>query len=287
MDGTFVPKIPLGTWADDAIDYATVHWQAFFDGLNNVMQTADNWFVNIFSLGGMPGHAYVLMAIIAVIGWRVSGWKIGLLALAGLWLVDNLGYWDHLVLTLSLVVLAVLIAVIVAVPLGIWMSQKDTVQAVVTPILDFMQTMPAFVYLIPVVLFLGLGPAPGIIATIVFSMPPTVRLTNLGLRQVPAELLEAAEAFGSTTPQRLGGVQIPLAMPTLMAGINQTIMLSLSMVVISSLVGAAGLGTDVYGAVTSVDVPTGIESGLSIVIIAMVLDRITQSVRTRSQKKSS
>jgi len=203
--------------------------------------------------------------------------------LIGLLLIYDLGYWDHLVDTLALVVMSVVIAVVIGIPIGIWMSQKDRVQSVITPILDFMQTMPAFVYLIPSVVFFNLGMVPGVIATVIFCMPPTVRLTNLGIRQVPVDLIEAANAFGSTTSQRLLKVQIPLSIPTLMAGINQSIMLSLSMVVIASLVGAPGLGTDVYRAVTQVDIGTGFEGGLALVILAMVLDRISQGIKGKKK----
>lgn len=162
------------------------------------------------------------------------------------------------------------------------MSQKRIVQTIVTPILDFMQTMPAFVYLIPSVVFFSLGVVPGVIATIVFSMPPTVRLTNLGIRQINKELIEASNSFGATTGQQLLKVQLPLATPTIMAGINQTIMLSLSMVVIASLVGAPGLGTIVYRSITQVNIGMGFESGLALVILAMVLDRLTQG-KSKSQ----
>lgn len=211
----------------------------------------------------------------------MSTGKLGLFSLIGLGLINNLGYWPETIDTLSLIIISVGISILIGVPFGIWMSQKASVQSVVTPILDFMQTMPAFVYLIPAVVFFGVGVVPGIIATIIFSMPPTVRLTNLGIRQVDEELIEAANAFGSTTGQRLTKVQLPLAMPTMMAGINQTIMLSLSMVVIASLVGAPGLGTIVYRAITQVKIGIGFEGGIALVILAMVLDRITQGANKK------
>ncbi|HET7578724.1 MAG TPA: proline/glycine betaine ABC transporter permease [Bacillales bacterium] len=277
MQEQLFPKIPLGHWIDLIVQYLEDHLLGLFNVIRTIIETIDGWLVWFFSIG----PPYLWIVVIALIAWWLVGWKSGLLTLIGLWLVNNLGYWSQLIDTLALVIMSVIIAIIIGIPVGIWMSQKDTVRSVITPILDFMQTMPAFVYLIPSVIFFHLGVAPGVIATVIFSMPPTVRLTNLGIRQVPEDLIEAANAFGSTTGQRLRKVQIPLAIPTLMAGINQSIMLSLSMVVIASLVGAPGLGTVVYRAVTQVDVGTGFEGGLALVIIAMVLDRISQNVKKK------
>ncbi|HET7628159.1 MAG TPA: proline/glycine betaine ABC transporter permease [Bacillales bacterium] len=277
MPNYLFPKLPLGIWVDQLVRFLLDHFQWFFDGVQNVLESMSGWLVTLF----LYGTPFLWIIIIALIAWWVANWKVGLFSLIGLGLVNNLGYWPQLSSTLSEVIVSVVIAIIIGIPIGIWMSQKSSVQSVITPILDFMQTMPAFVYLIPAVIFLGLGMAPGIIATVIFAMPPTVRLTNLGIRQVPDDLVEAANAFGSTTSQRLLKVQIPLAIPTLMAGINQSIMLSLSMVVIASLVGAPGLGTIVYQAVTQVDVGKGFEGGLSLVIIAMVLDRISQGIKKK------
>lgn len=276
MDGTLFPKIPLKEWIEAFVDFLTDNFSVFFDAISTGIESMAEGLVWLLSIGEIPGAPYILILIIAALAWWVSGWKVGLFALIGLELINNLGYWSETVDTLSLIVMSVVISVIIGIPIGIWMSQKDSAQSFITPILDFMQTMPAFVYLIPAVVFFGLGMVPGIIATIIFSMPPTVRLTNLGIRQVDAELIEAANAFGSTTGQRLGKVQIPLAMSSIMAGINQTIMLSLSMVVIASLVGAPGLGEIVYRSVTQVRIGLGFEGGLALVIIAMLLDRITQ-----------
>lgn len=276
MGDRLLPKLPLQDWVEGIVDFLTDHLSALFGTISSAIEYMAKGLVWLLSVGGIPGAPYVLIVLIALLAWRVSGWKIGLFSFIGLGLVNNLGYWPETIDTLALIVLSVVISIIIGVPFGIWMSQKDAVQATITPVLDFMQTMPAFVYLIPAVVFFGLGMVPGVIATIIFSMPPTVRLTNLGIRQVDAELIEASNAFGSTAGQRLGKVQIPLAMPTIMAGINQTIMLSLSMVVIASLVGAPGLGEIVYRSVTQVKIGLGFEGGLALVIIAMVLDRITQ-----------
>jgi|SRR5690625_3185913 len=273
----FLPKLPLDEWVESFVDFLTSYFSVFFDSITTGIEWINEGLVSLLQIG----PPIVLIIVIALIAWWVVNWKIALFSLIGLGLVDNLGYWPETIETITLIIMSVLISFIIGVPLGIWMSQKHTVQSVITPILDFMQTMPAFVYLIPAVVFFGLGVVPGVIATIIFSMPPTVRLTNLGIRQVDEELVEASNAFGSTAGQRLTKVQIPLAMPTIMAGVNQTIMLSLSMVVIASLVGAPGLGTIVYRAVTQVNIGMGFEGGIALVILAMILDRITQGANTK------
>lgn len=271
------PKLPLAEWVESFVDFLTTYLGVLFDGIKDGIKGITEGLVWLLSIG----PPLLLIVIIALIAWWVVSWKLGLFSLIGLGLINNLGYWPETIDTLSLIMISVVISIFIGVPIGIWMSQKSSVQSVVTPILDFMQTMPAFVYLIPAVVFFGVGVVPGIIATIIFSMPPTVRLTNLGIRQVDEELIEASNAFGSTTGQRLTKVQVPLAMPTMMAGINQTIMLSLSMVVIASLVGAPGLGTIVYRAITQVKIGIGFEGGIALVILAMVLDRITQGAKKK------
>ncbi|WP_165999710.1 choline ABC transporter permease subunit [Bacillus sp. Cs-700] len=268
------PKIPLADWVDSFVDMLTDNLEPVFDGITSGI----DWFVEgIVSILGFP-PALVLIAIFTILAWWSSRWPVAIFTLFGLLLIDNLGYWDPTIETLALVLTSVIISIILGVPLGIWASQSDRVRGIITPVLDFMQTMPAFVYLIPAILFFGIGMVPGIIASVIFAMPPTIRLTNLGIRQVPEDLIEASNAFGSTTKQKLIKVQLPLATPTIMAGINQSIMLSLSMVVIASLVGAPGLGADVYRAVTQIKVGIGFEAGLAIVILAIMLDRISQNI---------
>lgn len=185
--------------------------------------------------------------------------------------------------TLALVLTSALISIIIGIPIGVWCAQSNKFRDVITPLLDFMQTMPAFVYLIPAVTFFGLGVVPGVIASVIFAVPPTIRLTNLGIRQVAEDLVEAADAFGSTRTQKLFKLQFPLAMPSIMAGINQTIMLSLSMVVIASMIGAQGIGADVYRAVTQIKTGQGFEAGLSIVVLAILLDRMSQYILKRKR----
>lgn len=209
--------------------------------------------------------------------WRV-GFGFAVFTGLSLWLVQYMGLWPATMETLSLVIASTILAMVVGLPLGIAMARNDTVAAGVRPVLDLMQTMPAFVYLIPAAMFFGLGAVPGTIATVIFAMPPVVRLTNLGIRQVHAEFIEAGQAFGCTSSQLLFKVQLPNALPSIMAGINQTIMLSLSMVVIASMIGAGGLGNTVLTGIQRLDVGTGFEGGLAVVILAVVLDRITQSL---------
>ncbi|TLS35013.1 ABC transporter permease [Pseudalkalibacillus caeni] len=268
------PKIPLADWVDNFVSVLTERLEGFFDGVSSIIGWFVESIVNILSL--VP--SLVLIGIFVIIAWWTSRWGVALFTALGLLLIHNLGYWPETIDTLALVLTSVIISIIVGVPFGIWASQNETVKNIITPVLDFMQTMPAFVYLIPAILFFGIGVVPGIIASVIFAMPPTIRLTNLGIRQVPKDLIEASNAFGATTSQKLYKVELPLAMPTIMAGINQSIMLALSMVVIASLVGAPGLGADVYRAVTQIKVGVGFEAGLAIVILAIMLDRISQNI---------
>ncbi len=270
-----IPKIPLGEWVDSFVAWLTIALGGLFTFITNVIDGLLDIIVNVLSVG----PPIVLILILTLLVTYTSRWPLGVFTFISLLLIDNLGYWDSSIQTLAIVLLSGLLTIIIGVPLGIWCSQRKTVQSIVTPILDFMQTMPAFVYLIPSILFFGIGVVPGIIASFIFAISPTIRMTNLGIQKVPNDLIEAANAFGSSTSQKLFKVQLPLATPTIMAGINQSIMLALSMVVTASLVGAPGLGADVYRAVSQIDVGQGFEAGLSIVFIAIVLDRITQNLR--------
>jgi ABC-type proline/glycine betaine transport system permease subunit len=220
--------------------------------------------------------ALLFVAIFAAIAYMLGKWPMAAFTVIGLLLIVNLGFWAETMDTLALVLSSAFISIVFGIPLGILCSRSKAAAQTVTPVLDFMQTMPAFVYLIPAVMFFGLGVVPGVIASVIFAVPPTIRLTHLGIRQVPAELGEAAEAFGSTPTQKLLKVELPLAWPTIMAGINQTIMLSLSMVVIASMIGAQGVGASVYRAVTQLKIGEGFEAGLAVVIVAIILDRFTQ-----------
>jgi glycine betaine/proline transport system permease protein len=268
------PKLPIANWVDDFVNWLTTNLEVAFDGVTTILESLVDGMVAGF--GFIP--SYIFIILLTLLAWKVSNKGIALFTLIGLFLVDNLGYWEPMLETLALVLTAVFISIVLGIPMGIWASQKQMVKNIVVPVLDFMQTMPAFVYLIPAIFFFNIGVVPGVVASVIFAMPPTIRLTILGIQQVPADIIEATEAFGSTTSQRLVKVQLPLAMPTIMAGINQSIMLALSMVVIASMVGAPGLGADVYRAVTQIQIGKGFEAGLSIVVIAIILDRITQNI---------
>lgn len=278
MEG-LLPKLPLAKWVDSLVEWLTLTFEPLFDGIAEGL----DWFVESIEvlLGFMP--SILLILIVTGVSWKVCNRRIALFAFLGLFLIDNLGYWEGMIETVALVLTAVFITVLIGIPLGIWSSQSNRVLQIITPILDLMQTMPAFVYLLPAIFFFNIGVVPGVVASVIFAMPPTIRLTVLGIQQVPEDLIEATEAFGSTTKQKLLKVQLPLAMPTIMAGINQSIMLALSMVVIASMVGAPGLGTEVYRAVTQMKTGVGFEAGLSIVIIAIILDRITQNIGKKKQ----
>jgi glycine betaine/proline transport system permease protein len=271
-----LPKLPLGYAVEVLVDWIEHYFGWLLDAISAVLR---------FLIGGLQDlllaiPAPVLILIAAVLVWVVTRRDIKLAALTaiGLILVWDLNLWNLSMLTLALVLVSTIVALVLSIPLGIAAARSDPLNSALRPILDFMQTMPSFVYLIPAVIFFGLGNVPGAIATVVFAMPPALRLTNLGIRQVPTELIEVADAFGSTPWQKLLKVQVPVALPTIMAGVNQCIMLSLSMTVIASMIGAGGLGYQVLVGIQRVDIGMGFEAGLAIVIIAIILDRITQNL---------
>jgi glycine betaine/proline transport system permease protein len=272
---TEIPRIELGDWIESGLNYLTSNYSGVTRGISAVTQTGINGLNDL--LMWIP--EWGLMAMIALLCWRVAGIRLGIGAVLGLALIWNLDLWDPMIETLTLVVIATLVAVVVAIPVGIAAALSERLYRVIMPILDFMQTMPAFVYLIPAIPFFGIGSVSAIFATVIFSMPPAIRFTTLGIRQVPKDLIEAADAFGSTTTQKLFKVQLPLSLPTVMAGINQTIMLALSMVVIAAMIGADGLGNEVWRAIQRLRPGDGFEAGIAVVILAMLLDRLTQSFR--------
>jgi len=266
-----VPRLPLGEWVDSSVDWLQAQFSWLFDAVSTGVT---GLYDGIDAVLSAP-QPLLFAGILAVVAWWLRGLAAGVLAFAGFALVDSVQLWDEAMATLSLVLVATLVTLVIAVPLGIWAARSKSVSAVLRPVLDFMQTMPAMVYLIPGIIFFGVGVVPGIIATIVFALPPGVRMTELGIRQVDGELVEAAEAFGTTPRDTLLRVQLPLALPTIMAGVNQVIMLGLSMVVIAGMVGGGGLGGAVYRAIGNVDIGLGFEAGVSIVVLAMYLDRMT------------
>ena len=269
-----LPKIPLSRWIDSGLDFLIENFSFITKAISEVTTEGINLFVNVMEF--FP--PWVVIIALAILTWYLGGKKIGIFSFLGFMLIWNLGLWKATISTMALVLVATLIAVGFGVPLGILAALNEKFYRFVMPVLDFMQTMPAFVYLIPAIPFFGLGAVSAVFATVVFAMPPAIRLTSLGIRQVPTELIEAADAFGSTKRQKLLKVQLPLAMPTIMAGINQTIMLSLSMVVIAAMIGAAGLGGEVLRAIQRFQPGRGFEAGLGVVVLAIILDRITQSI---------
>ncbi|WP_394231453.1 ABC transporter permease [Niallia oryzisoli] len=279
MDG-LLPKLPIADWIDVLVSWLTDTFEPVFDSITEGLELLVEGMVTGVSF--IP--SYIFMILLALLAWKIANRNIAIFTFIGLLVIDNLGYWENMIETLALVLTSVVISIVIGIPLGIWASQNRTVKQIVTPILDFMQTMPAFVYLIPAIFFFNIGVVPGVVSSVIFAMPPTIRLTILGVQQVPSDIIEATESFGSTTWQRLTKVQLPLAMPTIMAGINQSIMLALSMVVIASMVGAPGLGADVYRAVTQIQIGQGFEAGLAIVIIAIILDRLTQKVGNKNHR---
>ncbi|MBK5345774.1 proline/glycine betaine ABC transporter permease [Bacillus sp. TH22] len=268
-----IPRIPLGEWVDTLVTSLYQHFEGFFKGFSFIIGGFVDLLTNLLIF--IP--AIIFIALTCLLVWYTSR-KISLIvfSLIGFLFILNVNYWEQTMQTLALVLTSVIISIIIGIPIGILASQNERFSKFLKPTLDFMQTMPAFVYLIPAITFFGVGVVPGIIASVIFAMPPTIRFTELGIRQVPEDLIEAANAFGSTSSQKLFKVQLPLATGTIMAGVNQSIMLSLSMVVTASLVGAPGLGVDVYRSVTQVNIGMGFEAGLAIVVIAIILDRITQ-----------
>ncbi|MEU5403015.1 ABC transporter permease/substrate binding protein [Streptomyces sp. NPDC005963] len=266
-----MPRLHLGDWVDRGVDWLQLHLSWLFDAISSLVT---GMYEGIDAALTAP-EPLLFAGILAVLAWWLRGLVAGSLAFAGFALIDSIELWDEAMSTLSLVLVATVVTLAIAVPLGIWAARSSTVSTVIRPVLDFMQTMPAMVYLIPGIIFFGVGVVPGIIATIVFSLPPGVRMTEHGIRQVDKELVEAADAFGTTPRNTLVRVQLPLALPTIMAGVNQVIMLGLSMVVIAGMVGGGGLGGAVYRAIGNVDIGLGFEAGVSIVVLAMYLDRIT------------
>lgn len=267
-------KIPLGDAVSRLVDAMTLA----FSGEFRVFSHAVEAFIKNFEaiLGAVP--PLVLIALFTAAAWLIKKSKAAsLFCLLGLLLILNLGLWQDMIATLALILTATLISLLLGIPAGILSARFRAVQLISRPILDFMQTIPPFVYLIPALMFFGLGEVPGVIATVIFAMPPAIRLTCLGIRQVPVELVEAGRAFGCSTWQLLLKVELPGAFPSIMMGINQTIMMSLSMVVIAALIGAGGLGAAVMRSLAVVDVGLGFESGLGIVILAMLLDRIIRT----------
>ena len=271
-------RIPLGDWTDRFVDWLTDSFDEFFDAVGMILSTIFDG----LELALAEPPFWVIALVLTAVAFLAKGWRLALGSLVGFLVISGVDQWGAAMSTLALVIVASIFAIGVGIPLGIWAARNNRVSTVLRPVLDFMQTMPAFVYLLPAVILFRVGVVPGIVATIIFSMAPGVRFTELGIRQVDKEVVEAGHAFGATPRRILRQVQLPLALPTIMAGINQVIMLALSMVVISGMVGAPGLGQPVVQSLQSVNIGLGVEAGLSVVILAMYLDRVTAALGDRS-----
>ena len=264
--------IPFDSWTNDGIDWLVVNFREVFLAakapIDIVLKSIEGFLLYL--------NPYVVILFFVLLALQLASKKLAIGTLISFFIIGFIGAWEESMITLSLVITAVLFSVIIGLPLGIWSAKSDTVDRVLRPILDGMQTTPAFVYLIPIVMLFGIGNVPGVIVTIIFALPPLIRLTNLGIRQVPADLIEASRSFGASSSQMLWKVQIPVAMPTIMAGINQTLMLSLSMVVIASMIAVGGLGQMVLRGIGRLDIGLAAVGGLGIVLLAIILDRLTQ-----------
>ena len=279
----WIVRADIQRWIDTSIDWVIKNWDPIFNAINTgvlAIQVPLEKF-----LLWLPW--WLVMGAIALLAWRIVGRKIAAVAVVLLFLMGVLGLLDFAMQTLAILITATLLAVGIGMPIGILGAKNDRLDAIIRPILDGMQTMPSFVYLVPAIMLFGLGKTPAIMATIIYAVPPLIRLTNLGIRQVDPEVVEAARAFGSTSRQILVKVQLPMAVPTIMAGINQTIMMALAMVVIASMIGAKGLGIEVLNGIARLEVGRGFLGGLGIVFMAIIIDRITQGLARGRRARST
>ena len=277
-------RLPLAEVIDAFLDWLLVNFAFVFDAIGDgILAVLLN--IERFLLW-VPW--FVTVILVGLVAWRVMRlWWAGLLLASFLVLIGTFGYWDLAMMTLAIVIAAVIISLAVGIPAGIIMARSDRVESFLRPVLDAMQTMPSFVYLIPALMLFGLGKVPAVFATVIYAMPPVIRLTNVGIRQVSSSVVEAARAFGSSSRQILFEVQLPLAVPSIMVGINQTTMMALAMVVIASMIGARGLGLEVLLSINRIEVGRGFEAGLSIVLLAIIIDRITHALAARQQYREA
>ena len=274
-------RIPLAEWIDALMDWVLSQFGGLFDAIGHILLMILLYIERFFLW--MPWWLAILL--VGVAGWRIMRkWWMVLFMTALLVLIGSFGYWKLAMMTLGLTTAAVVVSLAVGIPVGILMAKSDVVESIVRPILDAMQTMPSFVYLIPALMLFGLGKVPALFATLIYAVPPVIRLTNVGIRQVSQEVIEAARAFGAGSRQILFDVQLPLAVPSIMVGINQTTMMALAMVVIASMIGARGLGLEVLLAINRIEVGRGFEAGISIVFLAIIIDRITYALAARQEK---
>lgn len=273
--------IPLQDWVETFVSWLVLHFRPVFSAIktpiDTTLQTIESMLQSVSPL--------IMVLLFGLLAWQLVGKRLGLMTALGLLFVGAIGAWQESMTTLSLVLTSVLFCVLIGIPAGIFMARSDRSQSIIRPLLDTMQTTPAFVYLVPIVMLFGIGNVPGVIVTIIFAVAPVIRLTNLGIRQVPADLIEASQSFGASERQMLFKVQLPLAMPTIMAGVNQTLMLSLSMVVIASMISVGGLGLMVLRGIGRLDIGLATVGGIGIVILAIILDRMTQSLGRSNRER--
>jgi len=273
-------RVPLAQWIDAGMKWILTNWAAGFDAVGNTI---------LFGLLNIERFLLwlpwvVVVVLIGITAWRVMRlWWAGPLMAGLMVLIGSFGYWDLAMMTLAIIVASVIISLALGIPIGIIMARSNPVESGLKPLLDGMQTMPSFVYLIPALMLFGLGKVPAVFATVIYAVPPIIRLTNVGIRQVPHSVVEAAQAFGSSSRQILFEVQLPLAIPSIMVGINQTTMMALAMVVIASMIGARGLGMEVLLAINRIQIGRGFEAGLCIVLLAIIIDRITHALAARQE----
>jgi glycine betaine/proline transport system permease protein len=276
--------IPMEKWVDNLMDWVLVNTAGFFDAVGNILLKV-LLAVEKFLLW-MPWP--LVLILIALTAWRTMGkWRHGFVMAGLVFIVGVFGYWDFSMMTLAIVIASVIVSLVIGFPTGILMARNKRFQAILRPILDGMQTMPSFVYLIPAMMLFGLGKVPAVFATVIYAVPPIIRLTDVGIRGVPESVVEAAQSFGASDRQLLFNVQLPLAFPSIMVGVNQTTMMALAMVVIASMIGARGLGLEVLLAINRIEVGHGFTAGLSIVFLAIVIDRITNAFALKQQKHLS
>ncbi|GGA34169.1 ABC transporter permease [Psychrobacillus lasiicapitis] len=273
-------RIPIGDGVEKFIDFLASHFDAFFDFIFVISSSL----IKGLEAGLLAIPWWLFIVIIFLLGWYFTNLYGGILFSFFIFLIGTFDLWPETMTTISIVLISVVLSLVIGIPVGIGMAFSKVMSTIMRPILDAMQTMPSFVYLIPVIFFFPLGNVPAVIATIIYALPPVIRLTELGIRNVDEEVVESAQSFGSSTSQMLMKVQLPQALPTIMAGINQTTMMALAMAVVGSMVGAQGLGERVLYSINRIDISLGFEAGISIVFLAIIIDRITGGIARRLQK---
>lgn len=270
-------KFEIGIYVEKFVEWLTDNYSVLFDSIKEGVL----WFLLIIQNNLLRIPWFVVVILIFVLGWKAKNWKSGLMFSFMIFLIGTFGLWDDMMLTLAIVLTSVIISLVLGIPLGILMAYKEKAEAFIKPILDAMQTMPSFVYLIPAIMLFGLGTVPAVFATTIYALPPVIRLTSLAIQRVSKEMKEAAHSFGSSPWQTLSKVELPQALPTIMAGINQTTMMAMAMVVVTSMIGAKGLGRNVLVSINRIDIAMGFEAGISIVFLAIIIDRLTQGIADR------